>query len=307
MKNKTQKPSGGKARGSIRVPVALMLALCMGASVYLGVLGVQGYLEHKSGTDYYGDLASSLKVTAQPAATAAPTPAPTAAPQAAEPEKSKGPLVIFTPQPRAQASAEPNETEMPEDEGPRSEMNFAAIWETCPDVVGWVTIEGTVIDYPIVQGEDNDFYLYHLPDKKRNSAGSIMMDVANSGDFTDDVNILHGHHMKSGAMFGDLDLYKKEAYYKEHPMMRLYTPQGDYDVAVFAAYSVDGSKFAYDTNFMDEEAFKAFYQYATTRSPYRTDVEVDYGDRMLMLSTCAYAYEYERFLVVGKVLEPENE
>ena len=90
-------------------------------------------------------------------------------------------------------------------------------------------------------------------------------------------------------------------------MMRLYTPQGDYDVAVFAAYSVDGSKFAYDTNFMDEEAFKAFYQYATTRSPYRTDVEVAYGDRMLMLSTCAYAYEYERFLVVGKVLEPENE
>ena len=310
MNNQTQKPSGGKARGSIRVPVALMLVVCMGASVYLGVLGMQGYLEHKNGTDYYGGLASELKAAAQPETTAAPTPAPTAAPltATAEPEKTKGPMVIFTPQPKAQASAEPiaPQMEKTENEGPRSEINFAAIWETCPDVVGWVTIEGTMIDYPIVKGEDNEFYLYHLPDKTKNAAGSIMMDVANSGDFTDDVNILHGHHMKSGAMFGDLDLYRKEAYYKEHPMMRLYTPQGDYDVAIFAAYSVDGSTFAYTTNFTGVEGFKAFYQHATTRTPYRTDVEVAYGDRMLMLSTCAYAYEYERFLVVGKVLEPEK-
>lgn len=301
MNNQTQKPSDGKARGSIRVPVALMLVVCMGASVYLAALGVQGYLEHKNGTDYYGGLASELKATAAPEATAAPTSAPQTATE--KPEGSKGPLVIFTPQPRATATPEP---EMTRDEGPRSELDFAAIWEKCPDVVGWVTIEGTMIDYPIVRGEDNDFYLYHLPDKTKNAAGSIMMDVANSGDFADDVNILHGHHMKSGAMFGDLDLYKKEAYYKEHPVMRLYTPQGDYDVAVFAAYSVDGSKFAYPTNFMDEEEFNAFYQYAITRTPYRTDTEVVYGDRMLMLSTCAYAYEYERFLVVGKIIEPKN-
>ena len=303
MKNKTQKPSG-KRRGSIRVPVALMLALCMGASVYLGVLGVQGYLEHQKGNAYYGELAAGLKVTAAPTAeaTAAPTDEPSA-----QPEKTKGPLVLFTPQPRATAEAAPQPTQTPADEGPKSEIDFETIWQTCPDVVGWITIEGTLIDYPIVQGEDNDFYLSHLPNKTRNEAGSIMMDKANAADFSDDVSILHGHHMRSGSMFGNLELFEKEAYYKEHPMMRLYTPQGDYDVAIFAAYSVDGSTFGYPTNFITEDEFKAFYQRANTRTPYRTGVEVVYGDRMLMLSTCAYAYEYERFLVVGKILEPENE
>lgn len=299
MDNHAQKQ---KSKGSIRVPVALMLAVCLGASVVLGVLGVHGYLEHKKGTEYYDELAVGLKTTAAPTQTKEITPQPTAEPAAAK--KSEAPMIVFTPLPKEQASVEPEATQTPED--PRSELDFAEIWETCPDVVGWVTIEGTKIDYPIVQGEDNDFYLYHLPDKKKNAAGSIMMDVANAGEFTDDVSILHGHHMKSGAMFGDLDLYKKEAYYKEHPVMRLHTPQGDYDVAIFAAYSVDGSKFAYKTNFGSEEEFKAFYQYAVTRSPYRTDVEMAYGDRMLMLSTCAYAYEYERFLVVGKIIEPQE-
>ena len=315
MDNNTQKPSG-KRRGSIRVPVALMLLVCMGASVYLGVLGVQGYLEHKRGASYYGELSAGLKATAaptaaaEPQATAEPTADPTADPTAeptAEPEKSKGPLVLFTPQPRATAEAAPAMTQAPADEGPKSALDFETIWQTCPDVVGWITIEGTQIDYPIVQGEDNDFYLSHLPNKTRNEAGSIMMDKANAADFTDDVSILHGHHMRSGSMFGNLELYEKEAYYKEHPMMRLYTPQGDYDVAVFAAYSVYGSTFGYPTNFLTEEEFKAFYQRANTRTLYRTGVEVEYDDRMLMLSTCAYAYEFERFLVVGKILEPENE
>lgn len=311
MNNQTQKPTGGKRRGSIRVPVALMLVLCMGASVVLGALGVQGYLVNRRGKSFYGELASGMKVTAAPQQTPQPTAAPTDAPEAtqapdAEPEGPRGPLVLFTPQPKAGAAATA-EPELPQEpQGPLSEIDFDTLRETCPDVVGWVTIPDSKIDYPIVHGEDNDFYLTHLPNRTRNAAGSIMMDVANSGDFSDDVNILHGHHMKSGEMFGDLDLYKKEAYYKERPVIRLYTPLGDYDVAVFAAYSVDGAKFVYPTNFIDEKEFNAFVQYATSRSPYRTEVEVEYGDRILMLSTCAYAYEFERFLVLGKILEPQN-
>lgn len=307
MNNETQKPSGEKPRGSIRVPVALMLVVCMSASVYLGVLGLQGYMENKSGTDFYGGLAGSSVRAASPAeATAAEAtaaePAPTKAPRS---EAELAALPVFGPT-VAQTGGEAEAPAPAQPQGPRSEKDFETIWLTCPDVVGWVTIEGTKIDYPIVRGEDNDFYLDHLPDKTKNAAGSIMMDVANQPDFSDEVSILHGHHMRSGAMFGDLDLYEEEAYYKEHPMMRLYTPQGDYDVAIFAAYSVDGSTFAYPTNFTGEEGFNEFYHRATTRTPYKTGVEVAYGDRMLMLSTCAYAYEYERYLVVGKILEPQE-
>ena len=108
-------------------------------------------------------------------------------------------------------------------------------------------------------------------------------------------------------MFGDLDLYKSAGYYAEHPMMRLFTPDGDYDVAIFAAYSVDGATFAYPTVFTGRAGFDEFLHRARSRSCFTTDVEVGYGDRILMLSTCAYSYENERFLVVGKILENEAE
>lgn len=187
-----------------------------------------------------------------------------------------------------------------------SEIDFPTIWQTCPDVVGWIRLNDSVIDYPVVLGEDNDFYLHHLPDGTANKAGSIMMDQANSGGFTEAVNILHGHHMRSGSMFGRLADYKQEEYYKAHPTIRLYTPAGDYDVAVFAAYTVNGYTFGYPTSFEDEAAFTQFVRKAVSATPYETGVELQYGDRILLLSTCAYSYTGARFVVMGKIIEPES-
>lgn len=304
-------------RGKIRVPVALMLVLCMSAAVFLGVLGVYGYTQERDGAGFYGSLSGAKQSAPQatpeadllfvPRREAAQT-ADEAAQTADEAVQTAGeaqPLPVFRPQ----GAATDDEAQTEEDDapaaptGPLSEVDFDALRVTCPDIVGWIEIPGTVIDYPIVQGEDNIFYLKHLPDGTANVNGSIMMDQVNSPVFADDVTILHGHHMRSGAMFGDLDEYEREAYYLEHPMMRLYTPAGDYDVAIFAAYSVDGATFAYPTVFSGREGFEAFLHRARTRSYFQTDVEVEYGDRILMLSTCAYAYENERFLVVGKILE----
>lgn len=293
-----------KPRGKIRVPVALMLVLCMSAAVFLGALGIYGYTQEKDGAGFYGGLSGAKQSAPQatPEVDLLFVPRREAVQTADEAE----PLPVFRPQGAAtvdEAQAGEDDAVIPAQEGPLSEVDFDALRVTCPDIVGWIEIPGTVIDYPIVQGEDNIFYLKHLPDGTANVNGSIMMDQVNSPVFADDVTILHGHHMRSGAMFGDLDEYEREAYYLEHPMMRLYTPAGDYDVAIFAAYSVDGATFAYPTVFSGREGFEAFLHRARTRSYFQTDVEVEYGDRILMLSTCAYAYENERFLVVGKILE----
>lgn len=223
-----------------------------------------------------------------------------------EPQPSESPITEREEGKPAEIAA-PLREPVSEREERKSELDFEALRVTCPDVVGWIRIEGTVIDYPIVQGEDNIFYLKHLPDGTPNAAGSILMDKVNAPDFSDDVTILHGHHMHSGAMFGDIDEYKREAYYLEHPMMRLFTPDGDYDVAVFAAYSVDGATFAYPTVFSGEEGFMEFLRRAVSRTPWSANVDVRYGDRLLMLSTCAYSYENERFLVVGKILDEPQE
>ena len=265
---------------------ALVLTVCIGAAAFLCYQAWLELRERQAGEHYYETLADTLRT-----GEGKQTPAGGGSSGGEEEQPA-----LDAEQPRVQDREEV-----------RSQMDFEALWETCPDAVGWITIDGTVIDYPVVQGEDNSFYLKHLPDGTANEAGSIMMDCANHPDFTDDVTILHGHHMRSGAMFGDLDLYKSAGYYAEHPMMRLFTPDGDYDVAIFAAYSVDGATFAYPTVFTGRAGFDEFLHRARSRSCFTTDVEVGYGDRILMLSTCAYSYENERFLVMGKILENEAE
>ena len=345
-----ENPPRRERRGRIRLPVALLLAVCLGAAAFLGFLGVAGFLEQRTGTAYYGSLAASVRVTAGPEASPEPeapevspglSAPPTAQPRGEDGDAADAPSregnasarqetagtdsgeqtlpdgPEATPAPHPAESPEAGDEDQPviapvqesadELSAPKSELDFEMLCADCPDVVGWIRIEGTVIDYPIVQGEDNVFYLKHLPEGTPNAAGSIMMDEVNAPDFSDDVTILHGHHMRSGAMFGDIDEYKHVEYYLEHPMMRLFTPDGDYDVAVFAAYSVDGATFAYPTVFSGEEGFEEFLHRALTRTPWTADVDVQYGDRLLMLSTCAYAYENERFLVVGKILDGTQE
>lgn len=187
-----------------------------------------------------------------------------------------------------------------------SEIDFQTIWQTCPDVVGWLRIENSEIDYPILLGEDNDFYLSHLPDGTANNSGSIILDAANTGLFQESVNILHGHHMRNGSMFGNLDDYKDEDYYLTHSVISLYTPAGDYQVAIFAAYTVNGYTFGYPTSFEDQVEFDHFIRKAVSATPYETGVEVKYGDRILLLSTCAYSYSGARYVVMGKIIDPET-
>ena len=182
-------------------------------------------------------------------------------------------------------------------------MDFQALRRRYGDVVGWLRLADSPVDYPVVQGRDNAYYLDHLPDGTPNAAGSIMMDQANSPDFADQVTILHGHHMASGAMFGSLEEYAREDYYRRHPTMELFTPQGDYRVRVFAAYTVDGASFAYPTGFGGEREFSEFIRRAQAATPYDTGVTPGSADRLLLLSTCAYDYRNARFVVLSR-LEP---
>ncbi len=299
----TNKKRARRRRGR-RVLSAFALLACIAGAACFVRLGAQELMERQAGDDFYAALAA--RVEAEAAVLADET--PRAAQSGGQAEESLpadgGPSAEDGDLPAPEESAGPAASAA-QDGAPVSAIDFGAIWETCPDVVGWLRIEGTVIDYPIVQGEDNEFYLNHLADGTQNSAGSIMLDQANSGDFSDGVSILHGHHMRSGSMFGDLDEYGSEDYYREHPVIRLYTPAGDCDVAVFAAYTVDGYAFGYPTSFADEASFDSFVRRAVSATGYETGVTVEYGDRMLLLSTCAYSFEGARFVVLGKIIEPD--
>lgn len=264
----------------------------------MGYMGFAELRERQRGEEFYANLAASVGNGAEnynkaDVIDAVLQPEETTASGALAPDETG----LHSETESAQTVQEPGVNQ--------SEIDFQALWQTCPDVVGWLRIEDSGIDYPIVLGEDNDFYLHHLPDGTENKAGSIMMDEANTGLFLETINILHGHHMRNGSMFGSLDDYNDEEYYRTHSTIRLYTPAGDYNVAVFAAYTVNGYTFGYPTSFDDEAEFEQFIRKAVSATSYKTGVEVEYGDRILMLSTCAYSYNGARYVVMGKILEPE--
>lgn len=257
---------------------AIALVICLAAAGWSGYMGISELLERKSGTDYYAGLAASVRaVTPEPTATPTEVPAP---------EGELSALVEPTLEPT---------------------LDFDSLRVEFPDLVGWIRIDDTSIDYPVVQGIDNDFYLTHLPNKEKNSSGSIMMDAACDPTFGSAVTILHGHHMRSGAMFGDLDLYLEEGYYENHPVIRLSTPEMNCDVEIFCVTIVDGRTYGYETSFEDEQAFTAFMEELTQDNAIDAEYEIAFGDRLLMLSTCDYSYEDARLLVVGRILADQPE
>lgn len=180
-----------------------------------------------------------------------------------------------------------------------SEFDFTKLQVAYPDCVGWLELPGLYLDMPIVQGMDNSFYLTHLPNRMPNESGSIMMDATCEGDFHSDVTYLHAHCMSNGTMFGNLMRYAHEDFYKENSSFRLYTPDGDYQVAVIGGCTVDGIHFGFPPQFRDEEDQQKFLDMVKGNCPYSTDVDVQWGDRLLVLSTCAYSFDDARFLVVG--------
>ncbi len=215
-----------------------------------------------------------------------------------------------SPEPeQTEASNEPG-TEQAEQPARLPENPYAAAFRENGDMAAWIVVEGTVIDYPVMQTmEDENYYLNRDFYGNEDKAGCLILDtdspvydVEGSGNL-----IIHGHNMKTGTMFGELDAYKDEDYYQEHKHMQLYTrsEKREYEVlAVFYSqvyYSTD-QVFKYYNFFKteDETEFHDFYDNIKKMSLYDTGVEAQLGDQFLTLSTCAYHVEDGRFVVVAK-------
>ena len=106
-------------------------------------------------------------------------------------------------------------------------VDFEALKKINPEIIAWIRIPDTRIDYPVVQGTDNEYYLKHTFKKTEHVAGSIFLDKDNSPDFTNRKTILYGHNMKDGSMFQGLHKYESESYLQEHNKVYLYLPDGD--------------------------------------------------------------------------------
>jgi sortase B len=192
---------------------------------------------------------------------------------------------------------------------PGGKPNFQALEVEYPDIIGWIYSPGTVIDYPVVQGPDNQYYLGRLPDGRKSVVGSVFLEAANSPDFSDDVSVLYGHHIKGGRMFSSLEGYRKQSYYEEHPAMVLYTRDVTYDVLLFAADMSRGSIGSFPINFgTGEENRKKredWVKQCLQKSTFSSNIVPEDTDRILALVTCTYDYADARYVVMG-VLSPRD-
>lgn len=182
-------------------------------------------------------------------------------------------------------------------------IDFEGLCEINAQTVGWIYCPDTTISFPVVQGEDNDYYLKHMFNGKANPDGSIFLDSANASDFSDSHSIIYGHHMNSGAMFAPLLEYKKQEFYEEHPQMFLMSPDGDYTVEIFAGYVADVAADAWDIDFSTEEEYGEWIEQSASKSWISTGILPDSSDRILTLSTCSYEFDNARFVLLG-VLRP---
>ena len=174
-----------------------------------------------------------------------------------------------------------------EDEGP----SFAELQAINPDVCAWLTMDGTRIDYPIVRGSNNAYYLSYDVYRKFSLAGSLFLDFHNSFSVADAYNLIHGHHMDQGRMFGDLDLYKQQRFFEENATGTLVTPEAHYRLDVIAYLNVsdtDDVIFAPQRYLEDSAAVldyageKAVWLHEETLAQARES-----GAPLLSLATCA--------------------
>ncbi|MCI8902013.1 MAG: class B sortase [Lachnospiraceae bacterium] len=174
-------------------------------------------------------------------------------------------------------------------------------------LIGWVKIDDTIVDYPVMQTVNNEYYLDHNFNQEEDRNGCIFMDYQCDVIRGCDNIILYGHHMKSGKMFGTLNKYSKESYYEEHPVIQFDTiyEKGTYQVMyVFRSkvYSEEDVTFKYYQfiNAASEKEFNSAMNEMAALSLYDTGVTASYGDQLLTLSTCDYQENKGRFVVVAK-------
>ena len=199
------------------------------------------------------------------------------------------------------------DTEIEKSEGESSnKYNLENIAKINSDVVGWIKIENTNIDYPVMQ--NGDYYLHRNIYKNYSSHGTPYLAEYCNIQYSDNL-IIYGHHMNDNSMFAQLDNYKKHSFYEDHKYIKFYsyyngkTIEKTYEVAIAfktVVYSDKGFKYYNYTNFSDVQELNDFIENCRKLEFYNTGIDVNYGDKLITLSTCEYSQKNGRIVVVAK-------
>lgn len=190
--------------------------------------------------------------------------------------------------------------------GAEAEINYLADLQAVnPDVVAWLTVPGTVIDFPVVQGEDNDWYLHYNLEGESSRMGVPFLDYRCSRDFSDFYSVIYGHYISGGRMFSDLAGFRDSDFFEEYSYFTLITEERKYTVPILACLVTPNDSFVYNTVFLTENEKCVFIQEILEQAVQKREApeELLLHSRLITLSTCAYEYEGARTVVIGYLEE----
>ncbi len=173
-----------------------------------------------------------------------------------------------------------------------------------PDLYGWIYIENTAINYPLVKGYDNDYYLDHAPDRSSLVNGSVFVDYRNNATILRNFNtVMYGHNLVGGGMFHDVEKFYKDEEFFKNTLIYIYTLDGAYVYKPFAVYDTNYEYQYFRTEFMSTDDFIAFANEMHANSKWHSDVTFGAADRMITMSTCTNGASWGRYSLQAKLVQ----
>lgn len=204
-------------------------------------------------------------------------------------------------------------TESTSEAGYKSPKNFTALQKQNPDIYAWLEIPGTVVSYPVYQREGDDkYYLRRDINGEYDINGVLFTEgTYNKKDFSDAVNIIYGHSMTDGSMFGSLQIdYSSDAGLKEYSQIIVYLPEKELHYTVFAAVPYDSRHILYNYDFENKRIFNLFIDSVLSvrdlQAHFNAEETASYGEKVLILSTCLEGNRNRRFLVLARLNNDEQ-
>ena len=190
--------------------------------------------------------------------------------------------------------------EEPENPDDGFKVDFKSLKQVNNEALGWIYIEDTPINYPLLQTDNNDYYLKHTYDRRYSDFGSIFIDYRSSSDLTDPNTIIYGHNTKNGSMFGTLKKYKDKSYLEQHPCFYIIYEDATYKYEIISAFTAQISNPVYNLDFADENKFTDWITQVCKSSEVDAGNYVPTGEeKIVTLSTCTSRTRTERFVIVG--------
>ena len=250
---------GKRTRAALTAVLAAVFLLCAAVTAW------HLFQSWKS----YSDRQEAERVAGLPSAQPTPLPMPTLSPETAPPE-----------------TASPLPEPLPEEAAALEQVDLDALREVNPEVIGWICIPETDLNYPLMFSGDNSYYLNHTWSKERNAGGAIFLEQECDPELSDFNVIIYGHRMGNSTMFGSLAYYEEEEYWRDHPSVYLVTDGWVYRCDVFAAYKTGVRTSTYRLRLTEEEEKQEFIDFCTGRAAYSTGITPTTDGQVLTLSTC---------------------